>query len=119
MNPSFMVQQAPSTLLRMHAAVVAVLRRSLMLVGLLAWSATASAQDFSGQDLTGTRFDNVDFTGANFSNTNLTRVIFRNTIIDNADFEGALLDSTVFQDVSANGANFDSTTGFDPAFDDS
>lgn len=82
----------------------------------LGWVGAAAAQDFSGQDLTGTTFANVDFSGANFSNANLTDVTFSGTILVGANFSGATLTRMVMLGALASGASFQGSTGTSPQF---
>lgn len=83
----------------------------------LAWAGDASAQDFSGQDLSEAIFDRLDLSGADFSEAILSETQFTNCDLSGANFSGAQLDSTLFAQTNLQGAIFDrSFAAVGPAF---
>ena len=55
--------------------------------------------DFTREDLTGSRFEQVDLTGARFRNVYLTGAVIRGAVLVNVDIGG------VIQDVRVNGVD--------------
>jgi len=55
--------------------------------------------DFTGEDLAGSRFEQVDLTGAQFHNVDLTGAVIRGALLVNVDISGEI------QDVRVNGVD--------------
>jgi len=51
--------------------------------------------DFTGEDLTGARFEQVDLTGARFRNVDLTGATIRGALLVNVDMDGLLENVTI------------------------
>ena len=76
----------------------------LGLVALLAWAGEAAAQDFRGQDLAGTVFEDFDFSGVDFSDSDLTEALFVRCDLSGANFSDANLSFALFADSNLQGA---------------
>jgi DinB family protein/pentapeptide repeat protein len=56
---------------------------------------TGPMADFTGEDLTGARFEQVDLTGARFRNVDLTGATIRGALLVNVDMDGLLENVTI------------------------
>lgn len=70
----------------------------------------ASAQDYSGQDLTKRDFSNKTLTKANFEDSVLNHALFVDTKVTQANFQGADLTSTEFTRADLTGSDFRGAT---------
>jgi len=69
--------------------------------------------DFSGTDLTNSKFANCNLKCCDFSNCNLTHTIFENCFLESADFKNAKIDGTTLTNCHCYGqiVTLDKTTG--------